>query len=135
MNDYTEGLFYSCIAVVIFGAFGWIEVGTELGKFTSLFLVAIIFWTITYYTYELMYIFISFLAAFTFGIGAIIACIYIASWLVKITAYLLSPNIVTFTNDNGQLFIIGVCYCLMAWTVTDVSIEDGDVDSSVENES
>ncbi len=116
---YVKGLILSFMAVVIFAAFEWIQVGAEFNRFFSLFIVATIFWTITYFTRILIATFLLLLASFTMGFGALFGFGIIAYMLIKVTVYILPSSVATFTSDDLHMFVIGAYYCISVWILTD----------------
>jgi len=110
--SYLKGLVYSYIATLIFFATGWINssLGLPLERITEPLVVALIIWTIIFPLSQIIWTLLLLMTAFVSWMGFLIGLGVLGYGVLKLAQYLLSETVLTFTEDEFILVIMGGVY-------------------------
>jgi hypothetical protein len=106
---YLEGLCLTYLAMLVFCAVGWINIGATFAAshFLVPLLMAVVIWTAMYILSYAVWILISMFAACTMGIGFLIGLGVLGYVAMRLAAFVMPIGWISFTDDNFVLFLMG----------------------------
>ena len=106
---YLKGLGLTYLAMVIFSALGWINIGAtfEASRLVVPLLMATVVWTAIYFLSYAVWVILALFASCTMGIGFLIGLGILGYVALRLAAFLLPVGWITFTDDPLYLFMMG----------------------------